>query len=65
MISQGHSRLANLEEAEAVARQAAEAARIAGDSRALADALTRLGNTLRDGSPDEALERHGDTFVDS
>src|SRR3954463_145071 len=39
MISQGHARLGNSEEAEAVARQASEAARVAGDSRALADSL--------------------------
>src|SRR5258708_31114393 len=56
MISQGHSRLANWEEAEAVARQATEAARIAGDPRALADALTRLGVTLLNRAPTEALE---------
>jgi tetratricopeptide (TPR) repeat protein len=56
MISQGHARLGNTEEAEAVARQAAEAARIAGDSRALADALTRLGVTLLDRVPADALE---------
>ena len=62
MISQGHSRLANWDEAEAVARQAAEAARIAGESRALADALTRLGNTLLDRSPTDALEYFRQAF---
>ena len=55
MISQGHIRLGNYEEAEAVARQAAEAARMAGESPTLADALTRLGQTLTDRSPQEAL----------
>lgn len=58
MISQGHSRLGNWDEAEAVARQAAEAARLAGDSRALADALNRLGTTLMSRSPNEALENY-------
>jgi diguanylate cyclase (GGDEF)-like protein len=62
MISHGHSRLANWEEAEAVARQAAEAARITGDSRALADALTRLGNTLLNRSPTEAFENFRQAF---
>ena len=62
MISQGHIRLGNSEEAEAVARQAAEAARIAGDSRALADALSRLGVTLLDRSPNDALEYFGQAF---
>jgi tetratricopeptide (TPR) repeat protein len=58
MISQGHSRLGNYDEAEAVARQAAEAARLAGESRALADALNRLGTTLMGRSPNEALENY-------
>src|SRR6476660_7589934 len=56
MISQGHSRLGNHEEAEAVARQAAEAARLTGETRALADALVRLGATLITRAPNEALE---------
>ena len=62
MISQSHYRLGNLEEAEAVARQAAEAARIAGDSRALADALTRLGVTLLNRLPTDALENFRQAF---
>ncbi len=56
MISQCHSRLSNPQEAETVARQAAEAARAAGESRPLADALNRLGTTLSERSPDEALD---------
>lgn len=55
MISLGHQRLSNYEEAETVARQAAEAAQLTGESRILADALTRLGLTLTSRAPQEAL----------
>jgi len=55
MISQAHSRLANWDEASAVANQAAEAAAKAGDPKPLADALTRLGITLMDRAPSEAI----------
>ena len=56
MIAQGHTRLGNSEEAEGVARQAVEAARIAGDQWAVADALTRYGVTQLSRAPNEALE---------
>lgn len=58
MISQGHGRLGNHQEAEAVARQAADAARLTGESRVLADALNRLGTTIISRSPSEALEQY-------
>jgi tetratricopeptide (TPR) repeat protein len=56
MIAQAHTRLGNLTEAETVARQAAEAARLTGESRTLADALIRLGTTIRESGPAEALD---------
>jgi diguanylate cyclase (GGDEF)-like protein len=62
MIAQAHVRLSNLKEAEAVARQAAEAARVAGDSRAVAEALNRLGATVFERAPEEALEHYGRAF---
>jgi diguanylate cyclase (GGDEF)-like protein len=55
MISQGHIRLGNYEEAEAVARQAAEAAKMTTESTTLAEAFTRLGHTLSTRQPEEAL----------
>jgi tetratricopeptide (TPR) repeat protein len=62
MISQAHSRLANWDEAVAVASQAAQAAEKAGDPRPLADALTRLGITLMDRSPSKAIDYFQQAF---
>ncbi|MEO5569017.1 MAG: tetratricopeptide repeat protein, partial [Gemmatimonadaceae bacterium] len=58
MISHAHGRLGNNDEAEAVARQAANAARAMGESRTLADALNRLGTTVMTRSPEEALDHY-------
>ena len=56
MIAQGYMRLGNHEEAEAAAKQAVDAARLAPEPRTLADALTRFGLTIMGRRPQEALE---------
>ena len=55
MISQAHSRLGELAEAERIARECLELAEATGDPALLSDARMRLGNTLLETRPLEAV----------
>jgi len=58
MVSQAHTRLSEWEEAECVAREGVLLAEAVGEPRLLADAVTRLGNTLLETRPRDAVDMY-------
>ena len=58
MISQAHTRLSEWEEAECVAREGVQLAEAVGERRLHADAVTRLGNTMLETRPRDAVDMY-------